>query len=161
MERFDFGFSPYDILSSGERTILQSAVDMVFYDDEAVIIEANTPIQMLYVVVKGLVREVNSANEVVAVYRARDTFEARGLIEGTNPNRFDVLEQALLYAIPKATVTELINANPQFGAYFYASVAQKLSNMASAKSARDVESMTAYRLLLARLFASWLYPERG
>ena len=141
MERFNFSFSPYDILSSAERTILQSAVDMVFYDDEAIIIEANSPIQMLYVVVKGLVREVNSANEVVAVYRARDTFEARGLIEGASPNRFEVLEQALLYAIPKATVTELINANPQFGAYFYASVAQKLSNMASAKSAREVESM--------------------
>ncbi len=157
MDRFDFGFSPYEILTSAERSVLQSSVDMVFYDDEAVIIEAGQSIQFLYVVIKGLVREVSLSNEVVGVYRARDTFEARALIEGSSPNRFVVEEQALLFAIPKDTVKELVSANPQFGAYFYTSVADKLSNMALTRRVQEVESMITAKVRDAfRHKAIWL-----
>jgi len=157
MDRFDFSYSPYEILTGTERAVLQASVDMAFYDDEAVIIEANHPIALLYVVIKGLVREVNVNNEVVAVYRARDTFEARALIEGSSPNRYVVQEQALLYTIPKATVKELINANTQFGAYFYTSVADKLSNMAFTRRVKEVESMITAKVRDAyRHKAIWL-----
>ena len=157
MDRFDFSYSPYEILTSTERAVLQTSVDMVFYDDEALIIDANEPIQFLYVVIKGLVREVNLSNEVVGVYRARDTFEARALIEDSSPNRFVVQEQALLYTIPKATVKELINTNPQFGAYFYTSVADKLSNMALTRRVKEVESMITAKVRDAfRNKATWL-----
>ena len=157
MDRFDFSYSPYEILTGAERSVLQASVDMVFFDDEAVIIEAGQPIQFLYVVIKGLVREVNLSNEVVGVYRARDTFEARALIEGTSPNRFVVQEQALLYTIPNATVKELINTNPQFGAYFYTSVADKLSNMAFTRRVKEVESMITAKVRDAyRNKAIWL-----
>lgn len=157
MDRFDFSFSPYEILTSAERSVLQASVDMVFYDDEAVIIEADQAIESLYVVIKGLVREVNLANEVVGVYRARDTFEARALIEGTSPNRFVVQEQALLFTIPKATVKELINTNAQFGAYFYTSVADKLANMAYTGRVKEVESMITAKVRDAfRHKATWL-----
>ena len=158
MDRFDFGFSPYEILTSAERSVLQSSVDMVFYDDEAVIIEAGQPIQFLYVVIKGLVREVSLSNEVVGVYRARDTFEARALIEGSSPNRFVVEEQALLFAIPKDTVKELVSANPQFGAYFYTSVADKLSNMALTRRVQEVESMITAKVRSASSRPSKIEP---
>ena len=157
MDRFDFSYSPYEILSSAEQATLQASVDMVFFDDEALIIEAGQPVQFLYVVIKGLVREVNPAGEVVAIYHSRDTFEARALIDGSSPNRYIVSEQALLYTIPKATVTELISSNPRFGAYFYSSVADKLSNMMRSKSVREAEGLITAKVRDAfRTKATWL-----
>ena len=81
MERFDFNFPPYEFLVGNERATLQSAVDIAFFEDEAVIIEANQPVDYLYVVIKGLVREMNSEGDVVGLYHAKDTFEARALVD--------------------------------------------------------------------------------
>ncbi len=157
MDRFDFSFSPFDLLTSAEQTTLQTSVDMVFLDDEAVVIESGAPIQMLYVVVKGLVREVTLSGEVVGLYTAHDTFEARALIEGSSQNRFVVQEQALLFTVPKATVTDLISSNARFGAFFYTSVADKLANMASTGRVREVETMITARVRDAyRNKATWL-----
>ena len=157
MERFDFSYSPYEMLTTSERTMLQSSVDILFFDDEAVIIEADQPIAFLYVVIKGLVREVTPDNEVGGLYHVRDTFEARALVEGQSPNRYIVQEQALVYTIPKATITELMDSNPRFGAYFYASVADKLSNLARSKGSKELESLFTAKVRDAyRDNATWL-----
>ena len=105
MERFDFNFPPYEFLNGAERAKLQSAVDIAFFNDEDVIIEADQPVEFLYVIIKGLVREVSIGDEVVGLYHAQDTFEARALVEGHSAHRFIVQEQALVYTIPKATIT--------------------------------------------------------
>lgn len=157
MERFDFNFPPYEFLNGAERAKLQSAVDIAFFNDEDVIIEADQPVEFLYVIIKGLVREVSMGDEVVGLYHARDTFEARALVEGQSAHRFIVQEQALVYTIPKAIVTELMESNPRFGAYFYASVADKLSSMARNKNSQEMESLITARVRDAyRHNATWL-----
>ncbi len=157
MERFDFSFVPYEFLSNSERSKLQSSVDIAFYDDEEIIIEANQAVNFLYVIIKGLVREVAPGDEVVGLYHPRDTFEARALVEGHSAHRFIVQEQALVYTIPKATVTELMESNPRFGAYFYASVADKLSSMARDKNAQEMENLFTAKVRDAyRHNAVWL-----
>ena len=157
MERFDFNFPPYEFLNGAERAKLQSAVDIAFFNDEDVIIEADQPVDFLYVIIKGLVREVSIGDEVVGLYHARDTFEARALVEGHSAHRFIVQEQALVYTIPKATITELMESNPRFGAYFYASVADKLSSMARNKNTQEMESLITARVRDAyRHNATWL-----
>ena len=157
MERFDFNFPPYEFLNGAERAKLQSAVDIAFFNDEDVIIEADQPVEFLYVIIKGLVREVSIGDEVVGLYHAQDTFEARALVEGHSAHRFIVQEQALVYTIPKATITELMESNPRFGAYFYASVADKLSSMARNKNTQEMESLITARVRDAyRHNATWL-----
>ena len=157
MERFDFNFPPYEFLNGAERAKLQSAVDIAFFNDEDVIIETEQAVEYLYVIIKGLVREVSVGDEVVGLYHARDTFEARALVEGHSVNRFIVQEQALVYTIPKATVTELMESNPRFGAYFYASVADKLASMARSQNTQELESLITARVRDAyRHNATWL-----
>ena len=157
MERFDFNFPPYEFLVGNERATLQSAVDIAFFEDEAVIIEANQPVDYLYVVIKGLVREMNSEGDVVGLYHAKDTFEARALVEGHTPHRFIVQEEALVYTLPKATILEVMESNPRFGAYFYASLADKLSNMAHNKDSQQFESLFTAKVRDAyRHNAVWL-----
>lgn len=128
MERFDFGFAPYTLLNPEQRQILQQSVDIAFFNDDAIIIQAQQNIEHLYVMIKGVVKELNAEGEVLAVYREHDTFDARALIEGSSQNQFIVAEQSLVYSIPKETVQKIIAANAQFGAYFYASVADKFAN---------------------------------
>ncbi|WP_107878684.1 DUF294 nucleotidyltransferase-like domain-containing protein [Neisseria animaloris] len=129
MDRFDFGYAPYDSLNLNQRQLLQQSVDIAFFDDDETIIRPQQPIEHLYVVIKGLVKEIGSDGEVVALYHPHDTFEARALVEGTSQNQFVVAEQALVYTIPKAAVTEIMESNAQFGAYFYASVAEKFASL--------------------------------
>ncbi|MDO4226986.1 DUF294 nucleotidyltransferase-like domain-containing protein [Neisseria sp.] len=141
MERFDFSYPPYDNLSPHERNTLQSAVNIAFFDDNEIIIQPRQPIEHLYVVIKGLIKEVGSDGEVVALYHERDTFEARALVEGSSQHQFIVEEQALVYTIPKDTVTEIMQSNAQFGAYFYASVAEKFASVSGNKKEHEFASL--------------------
>lgn len=131
MERFDFNYAPYDQLSAPERLILQSSVDIVYFGDGDVIIEPQQAIAHLYVVIKGLVRETAPDGEVMALYREKDSFDARALMEGVSHSGFSVAEQALLYRLPRAAVLEIMESNPRFGAYFYAGVAEKLAKLSA------------------------------
>ena len=160
MERFDFNFPPYEFLNGAERARLQSAVDIAFFSEEDVIIEAEQPVEYLYVIIKGLVREATVSDEMVGLYREQDTFEARALVEGSSTHRFVVQEQALVYTIPKEVVDELMESNPRFGAYFYASVADKLSSMARNQNTQEMENLiTAHVRDAYRQNATWLDGE--
>ena len=141
MDRFDFNYPPYHNLNRIEQDILQKAVDIAFFHDDEVIIQAQQPIEHLYVVIKGLIKEVGPDGEVIALYRPRDTFEARALVEGYSQHRFVVEEEALVYTLPKAAVQEIMESNARFGAYFYASVAEKLASLSGASNDNEFESL--------------------
>ena len=141
MERFDFSYAPYDSLSNYERQTLQAAVNIAFFDDNETIIQPQQPIEHLYVMIKGVVKEVSPDGEVVALYHQHDTFEARALVEGQSQHQFVVEEQALVYTIPKATLQEIMASNAQFGAYFYASVAEKFANLSGNKNEDEFASL--------------------
>lgn len=141
MERFDFNYPPYDQLNQAEQAILQQAVDIVFYEDDEIIIQPGNSIEHLYVVIKGLIRETSADGEVIALYHPRDTFEARALIEGHSHSQFAVQEQALVYAIPKAAVLKIMDTNPRFGTYFYASVAEKMASLSGNPDEEQMESL--------------------
>lgn len=146
MERFDFNFPPYEFLTTPERNLLQNAVNISFFEDETVILEADQSVDYLYTIIKGLVREVNLSNEIIGLYHPRDSFEPRALVQGYSANRLIVQEEALVYTIPKKTITELIQSNPQFGAYFYANVAEKLSSMVKNSKVNEFESLFTARV---------------
>ena len=141
MDRFDFNYPPYHYLNRIEQDILQKAVNIAFFHDDEVIIQAQQPIEHLYVVIKGLIKEVGPDGEVIALYRPRDTFEARALVEGYSQHRFVVEEEALVYTLPKAAVQEIMESNARFGAYFYASVAEKLASLSGASNDNEFESL--------------------
>ncbi len=137
MERFDFGFAPFDALSSSEQARLQNAMQIVFFDDDEEIVGIGGDMDALYVVIKGLVKGVGADGETEALYHPQDSFDARALFEKHSPYRFVAVEQSLLYAIPRKTVMALVEANINFGAYFYSSVADKLANLSG--NARNQE----------------------
>lgn len=129
MERFDFAFPPFEYLNRHERDVVQQSVDIAFFQDGETVIRAHEAVDKLYVVIKGVVKEIGADGEILALYRLNDAFDARALMEGTAAHDFVVEEQALVYVIPKAAVREVMETNPRFSAFFYTSIAEKLSNL--------------------------------
>lgn len=156
MQHLDFDYAPYDSLTPRQRQDLQQAVQIAFYDDDAVVIEPQQPIEHLYVVMKGLVKEIGENGEVAALYRTHDTFDAQGLVQGGSPNRFVVAEQALLYLIPKDTVMQLTRSNSRFAAYFYNSVADKFADLAGSNGGEMAALFNAKVRDACRRMPLWL-----
>ena len=129
MERFNFNFAPYNTLTPTEQKNLQKQVQIVFFDDNVPIITAGEPMEALYVVIKGVVKELGDDGDVVALYRTNDSFEARALFEAISAHSFIAAEQSLVYAIPKSLILNIIQSNVRFGAYFYAGIAERLSSL--------------------------------
>ncbi|STZ64081.1 Predicted signal-transduction protein containing cAMP-binding and CBS domains [Moraxella lacunata] len=130
MDRFNFNFAPYNTLNPAEQKLLQKQVQIVFFDDNTPIIKAGEPMDALYVVIKGVVKELGDDGEVVALYRTNDSFEARALFEATSAHSFISAEQSLVYAIPKSLILQLIGSNVRFGAYFYTGIAERFNSLA-------------------------------
>ncbi|MFC3533664.1 putative nucleotidyltransferase substrate binding domain-containing protein [Vogesella facilis] len=140
MSRFDFSHPPFTHLSNAERQTLENAADIVFFDDEELILSPGKPVDALYVVIKGVVREM-ADDEVIAVYRQRDTFDARSMVAGHTSTRFVVHEEALVFALPRDTVLALTDSNPSFGAFFFASISQKFGAMARESGNRELQTL--------------------
>lgn len=146
MERFNFDYAPFNYLTPSERIALQKSVNIVFFHDHENIILPGQAVEYLYVVVKGLVKEIGADGEVVSVCHPRDIFEARSLIEGVSHHQFSVEEEALVYTIPKNVILRIIESNPRFGAYFYTSVADKFAELSHLKNESEFESLFTARV---------------
>lgn len=131
MTRFDFSLSPYHTLTIDERAFLEKSADIVFFDDDSKVLSIGDTADALYVVIKGVIKEVDSDNEIVALYHPKDSFDTRALFKPVLEHDFVVAEQSLLYAIPKKVILSLMEQNNDFGAYFYANIADKLKNQST------------------------------
>lgn len=141
MHRFEFNFAPFDVLTQNERASLQNAFQIVFFDDNETIITAGQPCDCLYVVAKGVVKEVAQDGELLAIYQVNDSFEARGVFEQKSQNNFVAAEQTLAYAIPKSVIVGLVGQNDHFGAYFYANIAERLAKLSVSQNEKTFANL--------------------
>ncbi|UTO05820.1 DUF294 nucleotidyltransferase-like domain-containing protein [Moraxella sp. FZLJ2107] len=141
MNRFDFSTAPYNALTTRQRTKLEKATDIVFFDDHATVISPQDAVETLYIIIKGIVQEVDADGEVLAIYHPSDSFDTRALFEQSYRHSFIAAEQSLLYAIPKAVIRELIEKNSEFGAYFFANIADKLKAQTGNKRENELAGL--------------------
>lgn len=78
--------------------MLEKATDIVFFDDDAAIIEAQDSIDTLYIIIKGMVKEIDASGEILALYHPSDSFDTRALFEQSYRHSFIAVEQSLRYA---------------------------------------------------------------
>lgn len=83
---------------------------------------------ILYIIIKGRVKEIDASGEILALYHPSDSFDTWVLFEQSYRHSFIAVEQSLLYAMPKTIIRTLIEENSEFGAYFFANIADKLKN---------------------------------
>lgn len=147
MNRFDFNTVPFSTLNTQQRKQLEQAADIVFFDDQATIITALDSIDTLYIVIKGMVKEIDADGEVLALYHPNDSFDTRALFEKKHRHFFIAAEQSLLYAIPKSVIRELIELNSEFGAYFFANIADKLKEQSGERRENELASLFTAKVI--------------
>ena len=126
---FDFQNPPFDRLNHGEVEKLKAKLDIGYWGPGKTIIARGGAAESLHVVIKGAVEE-RDGDEVEAVLRAKDTFDARALVQGAAGTAFVAAEETLCYLIPKDVILELIRHNTAFAAFFYSELSRKLTTYA-------------------------------
>ena len=143
--RFDLTHPPFDLLTPAEASSLSASADILFFSDDQEILPAGSSVDSLYLVMKGLVREM-ACEDVVGVYREHETFDCRALATGKTIHRFAAHEEVLLCVFPRQDVLALTEKNPAFGAYFFATVADKFGQLAQKRDCREWQSLFAAKI---------------
>jgi CBS domain-containing protein len=129
--RFDLSFMPFDLLTPEEKERLSENADLLFFGSETEILSSGEKVDALYLVIKGIVGEMTE-DEVVGVYREKDSFDSRSLLTGRVENRFIAHEETLLCALPRRMILYAAENHPEFGAYFFARISEKPGVLARA-----------------------------
>ncbi|WP_291330796.1 putative nucleotidyltransferase substrate binding domain-containing protein [Desulfovibrio sp.] len=143
--RFDLTHPPFDLLTLAEASALSASADILYFSDEQEILASGSPVDALYLVMKGLVREM-SGEDVVGAYREHETFDCRALATGKTAHRYVAHEEVLLCVFPGREVLALTEKNSLFGAYFFATVSDKLGQLAQSRDRREWQSLFAVKI---------------
>jgi CBS domain-containing protein len=148
-QSFDIHNPPFDRLTHEEADDLRSALDIGYFRPGEVIVERGSSAETLHVVIKGVVEE-RDEDEVAAVLRAKDSFDARALVHGAAGSRFIAAEETLCYLAPKPVILALIRRNPGFAAFFYSEISRKLDSYSRRQEREGVASVLRARVRDAR-----------
>ena len=143
--RFDLTHPPFDLLTKAEASGLSASADILFFSNDQEILASGSAVDALYLVMKGLVREM-SGEEIVGAYREHEAFDCRALATGRTRHRFVAHEEVLLCVFPGREVLALTEKNSLFGAYFFATVSDKLGQLAQSRDRREWQSLFAVKI---------------
>lgn len=149
-DEFPFGEPPFDRLTAPERRRLVDSLDLGVYARGAIILRHNEPADCLHVVMRGQVHE-RDGGETVAVFGPQGVFDFRALYGGGQPHSFAAAEDTLCHLVPAAMVAELARENPAFAEAVYEDFADRLRNLASERSSRELAALTMARVREAYL----------
>ncbi len=150
---FDITHPPFDLLTDDEQQQLLTRLDIGYFSNNQVIIEAGQSSNHVFVVMKGAVAEVdprlqdNADGGVIREYAHEDLFGAISIINGSSRYTFRTLEETIAWLIPKAVFEVLMESNAAFAAYFKNSLAEKSRIIESRRSQQQGGSdMSAFML---------------
>lgn len=142
---FNFGISPFDCLTTDERTLVRDSLDIAYFREGEAVLEPGVDPTHLFVIIKGFVRQMEG-EEAVATFGPEDSFDGRSLVAGKVSNRFVAAEEVLAYQLAREAVTELISRNATFGALLFADLSNKLSALSTRGSQHEMQSLTMARV---------------
>ncbi len=150
---FDLTHPPFDLLTEDEQQQLLTRLDIGYFSNNEIIIEAGQSSNHVFVVMKGAVAEVdprlqdNADGGVIREYAHEDLFGAISIINGSSRYTFRTLEETIAWLIPKAVFEVLMENNPAFAAYFKNSLTEKSRVIESRRSQQQGGSdMSAFML---------------
>jgi len=149
---FDFSQAPFDCLTPGERQRLAERVDVAYFPKSTCLHEADSPVDTLYVVIKGMVSE-HAEGETLAYYGPQDSFDSRAMLGGRAQHRLVAAEDTLVFCLPRDLVLDLTQRNPVFGAFFYQEVAARFAVLANRPLQGQLQAM-----LMSRVESAYLSP---
>ncbi len=149
---FPFNASPFDCLTPDEQRLVRASVDIAYFPEGAVVLDAGSVPTHLFVIIKGYVTQTEG-EEVLATYGPQDSFDGCGLMTGRLHSRFVATEEVVAYQLAREAVNELIACNTTFGALLFSDLGQKLSALARRPGQHELQSLT-----MARVEQAFLRP---
>ncbi|NCU64856.1 CBS domain-containing protein [Acidovorax sp. 210-6] len=149
---FPFNASPFDCLTPDEQRLVRASVDIAYFPEGAVVLDAGSVPSHLFVIIKGYVTQTEG-EEVLATYGPEDSFDGCGLMTGRLHSRFVATEELVAYQLAREAVNELIACNTTFGALLFSDLGQKLSALARRAGQHELQSLT-----MARVEQAFLRP---
>lgn len=142
---------PFSLLDEPARQRLQQGVDMAYFEQDDIILDAGASSAFVYVIHKGVVveRDLNSHASYgrMALYTAGDVFGAISVLSGRSRYRFQAEQQTLCYLIPAALFLQLCEQFPPFAEYFRQRLADKSRRLAEQREG----GVTMAGFMLARI----------
>ena len=149
---FPFNASPFDCLTPDEQRLVRASVDIAYFPEGALVVDAGSVPTHLFVIIKGYVTQTEG-EEVLATYGPEDSFDGCGLMTGRLHSRFAATEEVVAYQLAREAVNELIARNTTFGALLFSDLGQKLSALARRAGQHELQSLT-----MARVEQAFLRP---
>ena len=149
---FPFNASPFDCLTPDEQRLVRASVDIAYFPEGALVVDAGSVPTHLFVIIKGYVTQTEG-EEVLATYGPEDSFDGCGLMTGRLHSRFAATEEVVAYQLAREAVNELIACNTTFGALLFSDLGQKLSALARRAGQHELQSLT-----MARVEQAFLRP---
>jgi CBS domain-containing protein len=152
VEKFLEETPPFDLLDPPLRHRAAAAIEAVYRRKGAVMLEIGDLNQMLYIVRRGAVEAHDRQGNFVDRYGEGESFGLQSLLTG-NPVRFRItlIEDGLVWMMPRVAFDVLRANSPEFAAYYLRSLEERLvSAMQPRSSSGQTLFMTPMGELLRR-----------
>ncbi|MEP6722901.1 MAG: DUF294 nucleotidyltransferase-like domain-containing protein, partial [Variovorax sp.] len=144
---FNFQVSPFDCLTPDEQQRVRAGVDIAYFREGEIVLDAAIAPTHLFVVIKGFVQQFEpDGGEPVAGFGPDDTFDGRSLVAGKVSGRFVAAEELVAYQLSREVVNELIARNAAFGALLFSDLSKKLGAIAGRSSQHELQSLALARV---------------
>ncbi len=144
---------PFSSLTELQLEKILNAMDLAYYPSGQTVIAAGMVPEQLYLIVKGLVQELDEDNAVVNVFGPQDMFDAISLIKGENPRQFVAKQELICHVLPKNVFIGLIQAHKEFGEFFYQDISGRLDKLLELRNHRQLSSF-----MVAKVADAYIQP---
>jgi len=163
LKEFDFSLPPFDLLTREQTVAMGRRMDIGYEAEGAQILEADTPSNYVYVILKGHVEAVDvpkggTEPRVFAEYGVGDIFGAMGCLTGQSRHRYVAAEDTLLWMIPADVFRDAVEANGRFAAYFLESLSRKAAMVETSAAPSDIGELMLTRVGEAELAEAVIVP---
>lgn len=148
----DLSQPPFTLLDETGRERVRSGIDLAYFDNEEIILDAGQAGEYVYLIHKGEIAELDTnssgAQARIGHYTAGDLFGAISILNGKSRYRFKAEQESLCYLMPKVLFERLCRDYPAFAEFFR----QRLSDKARLLTERRAEGgVTMAGFMLARI----------
>ncbi|ALG67305.1 putative nucleotidyltransferase substrate binding domain-containing protein [Beggiatoa leptomitoformis] len=144
---------PFNQLSAEELDVVMQAVDIAYFKKDDFLIKQGESPEYLYILLKGLVHEINENEELISFYTAQDCIDAVGLLEGESKNSFLANQEVVCYLLPKSTFLTTIGSNSAFKNTFHQNLTTRLNNLLEQRQNKEMASF-----MLAKISDIYMQP---
>lgn len=149
---FIAGIPPFERLLDADLERVAQSVDIAYFKEGDVLIEAGVVPETLFIIIKGIVNECNE-EEQVSVYTVQDSFNPLALIENSNSNSFVAQEETICYLMPKAIFLNILKRNKSFENFYYQDLTERLNELIEQRNRKEVASF-----MVARISDAYIQP---